>query len=400
MRRPSPDKFATVVMALLLVVGLYFPSSVGEVISVRLYLMNGLGLLALLGILLLRRRGVVSVPAVANAAAVIVILLVSTLFSPLTEFAYGGMIPILLFSLLACVSVREIGLTATVRTLFDVCNGINIALAVMLLLRVPAVTDFFLAHYAMGYDELLPYMLAEGKPVLMFGSHSIAGFFFYLLFYATFQTFVALKSRLNLVYAVCYLGLLTSLMSFTAVVCAAVATLQIVLHFQWHKSFLAGLTASALLLGAVVLVLPRIDAFEGLKQDLIEVTQRQDNGLLGRYSSSGGLMGNLDYIAEHPFRPIGLGLSRQLWYADSGPVEYVLKGSYPLLIAVYAGAFMFLYKNLRNPRRAIFLFLVFLGFEVGYSNLQYIRTQFFLPFLLVYLNGLDTWKSAAGWRHA
>jgi hypothetical protein len=31
-----------------------------------------------------------------------------------------------------------------------------------------------------------------------------------------------------------------------------------------------------------------------------------------------------------------------------------------------------------------------MGFEIGYSNLQYLRTQYFLPFLVVYLNWLDT----------
>ncbi|MEO7651366.1 MAG: hypothetical protein ABIZ80_12950, partial [Bryobacteraceae bacterium] len=112
-------------------------------------------------------------------------------------------------------------------------------------------------------------------------------------------------------------------------------------------------------------------------------------GLLGRYSASGGLLGNLQYIADNPFSPIGLGLSRRLWYADSGPVEYIMKGSFPLLLSVYAGLFLFFRKNLVSKSRALFLFVVFVGFEVGYSNLQYFRTQYLLPFLIVYLNSLD-----------
>jgi hypothetical protein len=238
-------------------------------------------------------------------------------------------------------------------------------------------------------------MLAEGKPVLMFGSHSVAGFFFYLLFYVTFQTFAVTRSKLNLVYALSYLGLLTLLFSFTSVVFAAAAMVQIVLHFQWHRSFVAGLVASVLLLAAVFVVPRQMEGIEDLEASLLEVTQRQDNGLLGRYSSSGGLMGNLEFIASHPFQPIGLGFSRELWYADSGPVEYLLKGSFPLLFTVYWGAFLFFYRNLRNKRRAVFLFLVFLAFELGYTNLQYIRTQFFLPFLMVYMNGLENWNSPA-----
>ncbi len=397
--RPSCDNFATLLMAALLVVGLYFPTSFEQTISIPLYLIDGAALAALLIILIMRRRGVLSVAAVINAAAVNVILLVCTLFSPLTEFAYGGYVPVFLFSLLLCVSVREIGLTGAIRTLFNVCNALNIILAALLLAGVPAVSQFFLANYAYGYDDLVPYMLDEGKPVIMFGSHSVAGFFFYLLFYLTFQTFVASRSKLNLVFAVCYIALLASLASFTSVVFVPVAMIQLIVHFQWHKSLQAGLIATAILM-VLVLLLPGLDVFGNFTTDLLEVTHREDNGLVGRYSASGGLMGNLDYIAEHAFRPIGMGYSTQLWYADSGPVEYLLKGSFPLLIAVYTGTFLFFYKNLKDKRRAMFLFLVFLGFEAGYSNLQYIRTQFFLPFLMVYLNGLDSSKLPLAWKHA
>jgi hypothetical protein len=95
-----------------------------------------------------------------------------------------------------------------------------------------------------------------------------------------------------------------------------------------------------------------------------------------------------------------MGFSPQLWYADSGPVEYILKGSFPLLFAVYTGAFLFFRRNLRSKRRAMFVFLVFLGFELGYTNLQYIRTQCLLPFVVIYLNGLDAGNIPMRWRNA
>src|SRR5262249_12360670 len=207
-------------MAALLGLGFYFPTSAAENISVNLYLAGGASLLGLLILLLMRRRGLVSVGAVVNATAINVILLVATLFSPLKEFAYGGFIPIFLLSLLICVSVRDLNLTTAVRRLFDAANALNITLAALLLLDVTAVRQFFLTHYAFGYDDLLPYMFDERKPVIMFGSHSVAGFFFYLLFYMTFQTFVMTRSKLNLVYALCYLALLASLASFTSAVFA------------------------------------------------------------------------------------------------------------------------------------------------------------------------------------
>jgi hypothetical protein len=389
-----PNRWATVLLALLLALGFYLPTSLAETISVKLYLMDGAMLLSILMALLLRKRGILSVLAVVNVALINVIVLACTLFSPLTEYAYGGYIPILLFSVLFCVNVKDIRLTVTTRRLFDAANAINLALAGLLLLQVPGVTDFFLKYYAYGYDELVPYMLEEGKPVLTFGSHSLAGFFFYLLFYLTLQTFISLRSKLNLLYAVCYLALLVSLQSFTALVFAAVATVQLLLCLQWRRSAVATLVSSVVLLIAAAVIVPELDGFSNFKDDLVEILQRQENGLLGRYSSSGGLSANMEYIADHPFAPIGLGMSWQLWYADSGPVEYLLKGSFPLLFTVYAGAFLFFRKNLRSRRQGLILFFVFLSFELGYSNLQYIRTQFFLPFLVVYLNGLEAQNPA------
>jgi len=164
---------------------------------------------------------------------------------------------------------------------------------------------------------------------------------------------------------------------------------QVVLCFQWHKSAVAGFVTSAILLAATAAA-PHVEGLSTLQEDVSEIFHREDNGLLGRYSSVGGLSNNFEFILDHPLRPIGLGFSDDLWYADSGPVEYILKGSFPLLATVYLGAFLFFFRNLKSRSRAIFILVVFMGFEIGYSNLQYLRTQYFLPFLVVYLNWLDT----------
>ena len=79
-RQPQalPDKLATTLMAALLAIGFYFPTSLGEKISTRLYFVGAAILLAILTALLLRRRGFLSVTAAINVAAINVILLVCT----------------------------------------------------------------------------------------------------------------------------------------------------------------------------------------------------------------------------------------------------------------------------------------------------------------------------------
>jgi hypothetical protein len=390
-RAQSQNRLATTLMALLLGIGFYFPTSLSETILMPLQIISGVILLPILIALLVRRRGVLGSFAVVNGLAINVILLTCTLFSPFTEIAYGGYLSTLLLSVLFCVNVRDIRLTATARRVFDVANAINLTLAILLLFQVPEVTQFFLDNYAYASEDLVPFMLESGKPVLTFGSHSLAGFFFYLLFYMTLQTFIAYRSKLNLVFAFGYLGLLIPLYSFTALVFAGVAAVQLVLCFQWNKTAIAGIIGTVLCLAAVVVSPQLVSDF---KNDMIEVSQREDSGLLGRYSESGGMAANFEFIANYPFRPIGLGFSWRLWYGDSGPVEYLLKGSFPLLVTVYVGAFLFFHKNLRSRREALYLYLVFLSFEFGFSNFQYVRTQCFLPFLVVYLNGLQRTTSA------
>jgi hypothetical protein len=328
-RAQSQNRLATALMALLLGIGFYFPTSLSETILIPLQIISGVILLPILIALLVRRRGVLGSFAVVNGLAINVILLTCTLFSPFTEIAYGGYLSTLLLSVLFCVNVRDIRLTATARRVFDVANAINLTLAILLLFQVPEVTQFFLDNYAYASEDLVPFMLESGKPVLTFGSHSLAGFFFYLLFYMTLQTFIAYRSKLNLVFAFGYLGLLIPLYSFTALVFAGVAAVQLVLCFQWNKTAIAGIIGTVLCLAAVVVSPQLVSDF---KNDMIEVSQREDSGLLGRYSESGGMAANFEFIANYPFRPIGLGFSWRLWYGDSGPVEYLLKGSFPLLV--------------------------------------------------------------------
>ncbi len=386
-----PNKLATALMAPLLVIGFYIPTSLGETISARLQMTSDFILFPILIALLVRKRGVLSSFAIVNGLTINVILLTCTLFSPFTEIAYGGYLSFLLLSTLFCVNVKDIRLTVTARRIFDVANAINLTLATLVLFQVPEVTKFLRYNYAYGYEGLVPSMLEEGKPVIIFGSHSLAGFFFYLLFYVTLQTFIANRSKLNLIFAFGYLALLIPLYSFTSLVFAGVAVVQLVLCFKAHKTAIVGIIATALLVATVVVAPQLISDF---KDGMIEVSQREGNGLLGRYSEFGGLAANFEFIANNPFRPIGLGLSWRLWNSDSGPAGYMLKGSFPLLVTVYAGAFMFFRKNLRSRSEALFLYLVFLSFEVGYSNFQYSRTQYFLPFLMVYLNSLERPTSA------
>lgn len=386
--RAFPSRPATALAAVLLLAGLYFPTARNQTISVELLLTAGTVLLATLTLLLVRGRGTLGGASMVASAAIVVTLLAATLFSPFTEITYGASMPYALLAVLLMVRLDDIPLTATAERLFTAVNLTNLTVGVLIVARVPEVCEFLIQHYSNHYPELVPYMLEEAKPVVTFGSHSIAGFFFYLFFYLNFEAFRAGRGRRHLPVALGYIGLLLCLNSFTAYLSAAVAAGQLVLHFQLHRSMVMALVASLALLGVGAVFALEPDWIDPLMQGLDEVMSSDSNGFVGRYSSSGALAANLDFLAAHPFSPVGMGFSNQLFYGDSGPIEHLTRGSFPLLAAIYGGFYLFLRGNLKSLRQAHFLYAAYFGFEIGYSNLNYMRTLYFLPFVVIYLNGL------------
>src|SRR5260370_14093568 len=105
------------------------------------------------------------------------------------------------------------------------------------------------------------------------------------------------------------------------------------------------------------------------------------------------------YLFDHSFSPIGLARSASgldvsspthFFVGDSGPVEYLLRGSVPLLFLIYLGLYGFLRRNLVSRAHSTILFFVILAFETGFSALDSSRTFFLLPFFVVYLNHIVT----------
>src|SRR5260370_35623157 len=70
-------------------------------------------------------------------------------------------------------------------------------------------------------------MVMFRKPVLTFGTHSLAGFFLYLFFYVNLQTYRLKGGKLFLSFALCYLFLTLSLLSVTGIILGLVGMLPI-----------------------------------------------------------------------------------------------------------------------------------------------------------------------------
>jgi hypothetical protein len=381
------------VVALLLVFGLYFPTTASAhltVFSVSAYLIC----LALLSVLILRKHGHPSAPVCIALLSITPVLLAFTFTSGLSTLRPGALFVYGVLSVLFITNLRDIGLPHWFGLLWVTVNIINIAAGFAIVAGVQPVNDFIIAHYSTAYDELLPSMLALHKPVLTFGSHSVAAFFLYLFFWTNLQAYKLKGQKLFIVFSVCYLFLTSCLLSVSALVFAAVGLVQLT-ALVWssvrHKAVWA--TAALLvMLSTAAFWIPAIN-WNASTEVVKGILQDPNNGLSGRLLPGGTMYYDLQYLQQHPFSPVGASFREGLMLGDNGPVEYMLRGSVPFLLLIYGGLYYFLRRNLIIRPHAYFLFAAIVLFELGITTLINLRALFLIPVFVVYLNSLTASRS-------
>lgn len=402
--------FEQLTFACLLVVGLYFPTSTnGEhsVLAIAIAFSILLGLLAYL-----IRRGGFRREGVAFISLPIVVLPVAFTFFRLcsgpVDVDWGLLAKFGALAFVLGLDLRKFRAGPLVNGAFVLVNLLNLAGGIAILVGSEWMAEFLPRYYWTALDELVPSMVALHKPVLTFGTHSLAGCFIYLFFWMNWEEFRLRGRRLSLLFALGNFVLLLGLTSFTALGFAALAFSQIAIcSWKRNPKFIA---AAALCVIALISILGR--AFAEQIADLGELPQIADarflnsdfSGPVSRYGPDGTLRPAMNYLFDNPFSPIGLARSAPgdgqppispfspsgFFIGDSGTLEYILRGSVPLLLLIYFGFYRFLRRNLSLHSHALLLFIVVILFETGFEMFDYFRTLYLLPFFVVYLNKIAT----------
>ena len=369
-------------LALILFAGLYFPTSSGEGWSAFVYRASFAVSIILL-ITLALRVGVDRSIFLWFSAPIVIWLGLCTVPS-LFRLSELTLTPLSLFCPLALLLSVQAGKLrcGSLARLLAVVSIANVCMGIAML-TVEPVGDFMAAHYNDFIDGLVGDMIAANKPVLTFATHSVAGMFAYLFFWLNFRTYQKTGKRLHLVLAVLHTALCIALTSITSIVFAALAIAEL----GWNFRKTAALSAIA----AYVLVPESVKEFIW-DSFLWNIWFREGGGLRSRYLATGMLGNVFSYIYNNPFRPIGLMRSSNLFegggQTDSGPLTYMLRGSFILVFLIYGGLFLFLLRNLRDRWDCYRLFFVILAAEVGFSVLTYSRSFLLLPAFVIYLNSL------------
>jgi hypothetical protein len=398
MMRPTQQKKVTrlsIVIGLLLVFGLYLPTSVAANESKILLGINYVLCPVLLALLIQGFDSLASFPACLVLFSAIPLLVAFTALSPIREYSFGELTAFVVVSALFMMNLRRLKMTRWLLNLFIIISIINIAGGLFILFGSELVTRVLVTYYSHFYPDLVPAMLLVRKPVLTFGTHSLAGFFLYLFFYMSLRSYKVKGKRVYLVLALCYVCLTLALLSVTGLVLACVGGLQI-LHVLWSRLSLKWFWLSVpVTLIFLVASLPLThftgqfgQYWEVIRDGAKAILTAPGNGVLGRLTPAGTMYPALEYVTEHPFTPLGVSRKSDLLISDMGLLDYYLRGSVFLVVWAYGGLFFFLKRSLLDRRDLYFLFSVIIAFEIGFSSLTYFRMPYLLAFFVIYLNGL------------
>lgn len=173
-------------LALLLIMGLYFPTSThGE--HSTLCIVAAVAVLLSLLCSLLWRLGPIPGTATYIALPLLIILLICSLRALVggaLQFDMGICAKFMGLALLLTLNLRRVGIGRVVETLFVLANVVNIAFGIAILIGTDWVTDFLPKFYWSFYPDLIPNMVKLHKPVLTLGTHASASLFLYLFFCA------------------------------------------------------------------------------------------------------------------------------------------------------------------------------------------------------------------------
>ena len=374
-----------------LLIALFFPTSINGVINPHLSLIGNLIALMVFfaGIMIGSLR--LSLTLFAISLAFMLLLAVMTILSPFSQITLGAVVPYVTFLLVCSINIKSVVFTKAQRR-------VVIFLIVLLLISCFLVVfDFkpfiaFQESYYQMFPDLFDFMMNWAKkPVLMFATHSVAGFAYFLIALILF-----IFARIADSKAVRYSLFIASL-SFSVFLVLLLSNTGFILFFVMLLIYLFSMFKTfgvwgwlISLIALVALVSINIDVITTVLSfawdSFITVASRKDNGLLSRFTLDSRLAGSYEYVFNSPFVGVGFTDHPSLAFGDNLLSEYVLRAGFLGYLLVLILVFGFFYSNLKLKTVAVLLFIFVILSDLGYPLFVALRFVFIFPLLIILSN--------------
>ena len=327
--------------------------------------------------------GVLSKQAFISVLFIIFLYIAFTIFSTLIEYNFGHVFSLLPILTLICFRFKKLPWSNLIfYTYYSVV--VFVFIVGYLPYFFPNMIEVYQAYYSYGYEELLFYMIAAGKPVSIFATHTHASFFYFMFFTLSWHLLINKKNKLFnfLILIICLLSLILTnsgsskfflimIMLFLGIY--QISSKKTFSHFHAMKFvFLVfSMGIISFIFGGGVIG----DMIEGILGD-------SGNGAASRYTG-GVLEKTIEYVLNNPIFGIGLAYNKDLYYTDSDYIVTALRLGIPGAFIYFVSIFIFLIDSIRNRSNILLssLFLLgFLFFMLAMPISTYVRA---VPFLIL-----------------
>jgi len=325
--------------------------------------------------------------------AIIFLLFVYTLFSPLTDINYGAIFPYISIVFLLSINLKGIDSQWVTFTFLFVSFFIFL-LSFGILFEVNSVIKLIEAYYQQYYPDLFKQtVLWHLKPVSVFSVHSIASFIYFsfssVYFYLFINENIISKKILYLVLFILFMILLPFLKS-TASIALFILMIFIIIYYNFKSNIIVSCIFSAVLVFSLAMYYQKnMDSIDEKVQAAsvgLSYLSSNKNGFLGRYTKGSRLDGTYKYLLKKPLLGVGFTSAENIKFGDSFISEYVIRvGIFGYLIILFL-LYYFLSRNLADKRLVIPIFMFFLLADLGYPLLVTFKFVILVPLLILIFN--------------
>lgn len=374
-----------------LFISLYFPTSIGGVINPHLTMIGNL--LALFTLLYgAALFGIKFSGHIFAAAAILLLMLcVFSFLSPYTDITLGSVVPYLTLCIICSLKHQQLYFSRAQLKCLAVIVVSMLLFSLLVVADVKPVIEFQKSFYQV-FPDLFDFMVTwANKPVIMFATHSVAGFAFFIIAIVSFLfsnvvSTTKLKFSLRTMSILCSV-LLVLLISNTGFFLFFAMLVVYLVYFLRHSHFAVLLVICSvmlfLILDNLMFLLELSAEFSKL---FFEVILKENNGLLARMSMNSRLAGSYEYVFNSPLIGVGFTYGGDLAFGDNILSEYILRAGFAGYFLVMLMVVGYLYANLTS-KLAFFLLLAFvLMSDLGYPLFVAFRFVFIFPVLIILVN--------------
>lgn len=195
-----------------LFLGTYFPTSINGEINTDLMYLKLIIFISIASFLIIKQKSINKFNLI-SLVLVLAILNIFTLLSPSKEYAFGSLAFILGFYMMIFVNFENLKIEKISEKFFLFFNIVTLFIGFSITTGNLFIGNFIINLFSNHKSFLVSSMIERNKPVITFGSHSIAALFIFCLFYMNYKFFQTNHKKLNLLFSMMYLTLLFFLQS-------------------------------------------------------------------------------------------------------------------------------------------------------------------------------------------